>query len=104
MPNVISRIGADTADALQIHDDQLGAVVTRWDYRGRRVAAAAAVPTVAAGAGAGTGATASVTGDDSAHRVAVTTGGSGTGAGILATITLSAAFTNTPYVALAPRD
>jgi hypothetical protein len=104
MPYVISRIGADTADALQIHDDQLGATVTRWDFRGRRVVAAAAVPTVTPGAGAGTGATATIAGDDSACRVTVTCGSTALASGVLATISLSAAFANAPFVALGRRD
>ena len=102
--NRIDKIGSDQDDALIIHDDQLGAAVARWDYRGRRVVAGPA-PTVAAGTGAGTGATATiVAGDDSACRVTVTCGSTALASGVLATISLSAAFANAPFVALGRRD
>ncbi|HUB93624.1 MAG TPA: choice-of-anchor R domain-containing protein [Verrucomicrobiae bacterium] len=59
-------------------------------------------PPIAAGAAACTGPTVSVTGDDTAGTIIVTTGTGCSGAGAMATVTFANAFANVPHVTLTP--
>jgi hypothetical protein len=96
---------ADTRDPFTLRNES-GDILFRIDWRGRPRAATntgAPIATIAAGAQAGTGATVTITGNDIAGKVRVTTGTS-PAAGTLASITFSGVFGNAPYVVLTPKD
>lgn len=67
----------------------------------RHIDAGGATPTIAAGSGIGGGGTVSVSGADTAGTVTINTGG-GTAAGLLATVTFSRSFNETPHVVITP--
>jgi hypothetical protein len=61
-----------------------------------------AAPTIAAGSGAGTSPTVSISGNDMAQKIAITTGASPTASATVATITFNVAYASAPRIILTP--
>jgi len=68
----------------------------------KHIIGSSSAPTIAAGTGAGTSPTVSVSGNDLAHKVTITTGTSPTASATVATITFNVAYGAAPKIILTP--
>lgn len=96
----VTTLGATTANITTLNATTLTA--SGGSITAAKVLGGGSAPGIAAGAAAGTGPTISITGTDTAGRIAITLGTSPGTNGVLATITFAAAFAAAPYVSLTP--